>query len=101
MKGIVLSLGVGLLGMIGCANRSNDIAMVREILELARHDQVDGKLQVHLNGDLEAGMRNGFYFGSPGTVVQADLAFKVKDVQAPTTRPAGEKKVEPQMNADK
>jgi hypothetical protein len=67
----------------GCANRNtaNDLAMVREILELAQHDKVQGSLKVHLNGQLEAGIKEGVYFGSPGTVVQADLAFRIKDVQ--------------------
>jgi hypothetical protein len=95
--------GVVLSGLGGCANRNtcNDIAMVREILDLAQHDQVEGNLQMHLNGDLEAGMRNGFYFGSPGTVVQANLAFKIKDVKSPTTKPAGQTTVESPVSAEK
>jgi len=79
---------LALLG--GCANRNtaNDLTLVKEILECARHDKVQGSLKVHLNGQLEAGFREGVYFGSPGTVVQADLAFRVKDLEAPATQPA-------------
>jgi hypothetical protein len=61
--------------------------MVREILELAQHDRVEGNLKVHVNGEMEAGIKEGIYFGSPGTTVQADLSFRIKDVKPATTQP--------------
>ncbi len=91
-KGFIEFLTV--LGIAGCTNRNNgnDIAMVREILELAQHDRVQGSLKVHVNGEMEAGIKEGVYFGSPGTIVQADLSFIVKDVKpAATSQPADNK----------
>ena len=86
---------IWLLGWIvvmswGCSNQNQggNLAVVRDILELAQYDKVEGNLRVHLSGEVEAGIKEGVYFGSPGSVVQADLAFKIKNVQPPTAKPA-------------
>lgn len=70
-------LGASLL--CGCVKR-DDIAAVREILELAKEDRVEGKVRFIFNGGVESGMKEGFYFGSPGSRVEADLVFKLKDI---------------------
>jgi len=55
--------------------------MVREILALAKEDKVAGQMRVHLNGKIEAGLKEGIYFGSPGSTIDADLAFSVKGIE--------------------
>jgi hypothetical protein len=71
-----------MLLIVGCANQDNNYQVVREILSLAQEDKVEGKLRVHLNGKVEAGLNEGVYFGSPGSIVQGDLEFKIKNVTA-------------------
>ncbi len=85
----MMALVMVVMGVIGCANRNsgNDIAMVREILELAQHDKVEGNLRVYVSGEMEAGVKEGVYFGWPGATVQADLSFKIRDVKPATTQP--------------
>ena len=69
------------LFVFGCANsQRSDLAMVREILSLAKEDKVEGRLKVHLNGEMEAGLKEGIYFGSPGSTIDADLEFKIEGV---------------------
>ena len=80
MKKMIILIGICLV-LAGCSNRSDEtVATVREILELAKEDKVAGKLRVHLNGAMEAGIKEGVYFGSPGSVVQGELEFRMKDV---------------------
>lgn len=67
--------------LAGCGSvQRSDFQMVREILSLAKQDKVAGKLKVHLNGQMEMGMNEGIYFGSPGSVVDADLMFRMENV---------------------
>jgi outer membrane murein-binding lipoprotein Lpp len=82
MKWMICCFAVLLSFMLaGCSNRTDEnVTAVREILELAKEDKVAGNLRVHLNGGVEAGMKEGFYFGSPGSVVQGELEFRMKDV---------------------
>ena len=80
MKKMMILIGICLM-FAGCSNRSDEtVATVREILELAKEDKVAGKLRVHLNGGMEAGIKEGIYFGSPGSVAQGELEFRMKDV---------------------
>jgi len=65
----------------GCSGvQRNDFQMVRDILSLAKQDKVAGKLKVHLNGQMQMGINEGIYFGSPGSVVDADLIFRMENV---------------------
>ncbi len=65
----------------GCGNvQRNDFQMIKDILKLAQEDKVAGELKVHLNGKMEAGFSEGIYFGSPGSVIDAELMFKMKNV---------------------
>ena len=69
--------------VLGCANsQRSDLAMVREILALAKEDKVAGQMRVHLSGKVEAGLKEGVYFGSPGSTIDADLAFTVGGIEA-------------------
>ncbi len=71
-----------LVFVLGCsASGRSDFAMVRDVLALAKEDKVAGKLKVHLNGNMEAGLNEGVYFGSPGSVVEADLEFHVEGIK--------------------
>jgi len=88
-------IGILMVGLVitfnGCCSNQKEggnLGVIRDILQLAQYDKVEGNLRVHLSGEMEAGIKESVYFGSPGSVVQADLAFKIKDVQPPTTQPA-------------
>lgn len=79
MKGLVTCLFCGVL-LAGCAGQRNDLAAVREILALAKEDKVQGRLKVSVNGLAEAGLKEGVYFGSPGSRLDADLSFRFSNV---------------------
>jgi hypothetical protein len=82
---IVVLIGICAMSA-GCSSQSTqNIETVRKILELAKEDKVSGNLKVHLNGDMEAGMREGFYLSSPGSVVDGDLEFRMKNVEPSTS----------------
>jgi hypothetical protein len=87
MKRMMIFIGTILVILItGCSSQQNEsVATVRQILELAKADKVTGKMKVHLNGGVEAGFKETFYCGSPGSVVDADLAFRVEDVEKQAT----------------
>lgn len=66
----------------GCVEDRTELAAVRDILALAQEDKVRGRLSMTLNGVAEAGLKQGVYFGSPGTRIDADLEFQFEDVVA-------------------
>ncbi len=80
MKRIIVGGVLILFSLCGCTQR-NDITMVKEILALAKEDKVEGKVKFHINGRVESGMKEGIYFGSPSSVVEAELEFKVRDIK--------------------
>ncbi len=77
----ILCLCFVAMSVFGCSNTGrNDFRMIQDILTLAKQDKVAGRLNVHLNGKMEAGFSEGVYFGSPGSVIDAELTFKMKNV---------------------
>ena len=79
---IALMVAILVILIVGCSSQQGEnVATVRQILELAKEDKISGNLQVHLNGGVEAGLREGIYFGSTGSVVNADLSFVVEDIE--------------------
>ncbi len=79
MRKVIVCL-VCCLFIVGCAEQQGQIAAARDILLLAREDKVRGRMQLTLNGGIEAGLKEGVYFGSPGSRLDADLTFDISDI---------------------
>ena len=77
---MVMWMVVSLAAVAGCSQRDDQLAAVRDILALAKEDKVRGKMRLTLNGEVEAGLKEGVYFGSPGSRLDADLSFKVENI---------------------
>ncbi len=82
-KGLIMRKVLEVLILVfisGCSGQAGHLETVRDVLSLAKEDKVQGKMRVRLNGQMEAGLKEGLYFGSPGSRVDADLKFRFQDV---------------------
>lgn len=81
----LMSLVIILAG--GCSDNQSEMRMTLETLkEIAQTGNVEGEVYVHLSGVNEAGMKEAFYVGSPGSVIKGNLKYRFSE--KPTTRPA-------------
>jgi len=76
----------------GCSVQKDQLATARDILMLAREDRVEGRMDLSVNGMIEAGFNEGIYFGSPGSRLDAELTFGLRDIgpDACATQPCPE-----------
>lgn len=86
---VILTVVVALIVVLtsgGCAENQSETRLTMETLrDIAESGNVEGDIDVYLSGVSEAGMKEGVYFGSPGTTIRGKLKYRFSE--KPTTQP--------------
>lgn len=73
------------VAVCGCADNQSEMrASLETLRDIAESGNVKGKLDVHLAGTSEVGMKEGLYFGSPGSIIRGSLEYQFKEKTAKT-----------------